>query len=132
MPTPDGWTREKSNPMFPSDKFSKTVDDHEVILSIMSLPSSNDWQSNVKRWLGQVSMSFTDEQIEELTTEIEVDGKTSQRIRLFKDEDDSEAIVGAMAVNGKLAWFIKLMGKKAAVEATEKDFDDYLKSFKFP
>ena len=37
-----------------------------------------------------------------------------------------------MAVKGQLAWFIKLKGKKSAVEATEKEFDEYLKSFKFP
>lgn len=132
MPTPEGWTRQKSNPMFPSDKFSKTVDNNEVILSIMSLPSSNDWQSNVVRWLGQVDMTKTPSEIDELTTEVEVDGKTSQKIRLFNDKDDSTAIVGAMAVKGNLAWFVKLTGNKAAVEATEKEFDDYLKSFKFP
>ena len=132
MPTPEGWNREKSNPMFPSDKFSKTVDNNEVILSVMSLPSSNDWQSNVVRWLGQVDMTKTPEEIDELTTEVKVDGKTSQKIRLFKDDDDSTAIVGAMAVKGNLAWFIKLTGKKPAVVATEKEFDDFLKSFKFP
>jgi len=97
----------------------------------MSLPASNDWQSNVQRWLGQVGMQKTAEEIDELTMEVEVDGKASSKVRLIKDED-GDAIVGVMAVKGNLAWFIKLMGEKAAVEATEKDFDDYVKAFKFP
>ena len=132
MPTPEGWTRQKSNPMFPSDKFSKVIDNNEVILSVMSLPASNKWNSNVEPWVGQIGMQLSPGQIEELTSEVEVDGKPSQKVRLFKDEDDTEAIVGAMAVKGQLAWFIKLKGKKPAVEATEKEFDEYLKSFKFP
>ena len=132
LPGPEGWTREKSNPMFPSDKFSKVVENDKVVLSVMSLPASNDWQSNIQRWLGQVSMTMSAEEIDKITTEVQVDGTTSKKIRLMQDDADGEAIVGVMAVKGNLAWFIKLMGAKAAVEATESDFDEFVTSFKFP
>lgn len=130
--TPEGWTRGKSNPMFPSDKFLKTVNDSDTVMSIMSLPASNDWQSNVQRWLGQVGLEKSAEEIEEMTTKVEVDGISSTRIRLVKDDADSQAIVGIMAVKGNLAWFIKLAGKKAAVEVTEDEFDGYVKTLKLP
>ena len=130
--TPDGWTRGKSNPMFPSDKFLKTVDNNEAVMSVMSLPASNDWQSNVQRWLGQVGIEKSADEIQKMTTDVEVDGITSSRIRLIKDDADSTAIVGIMAVKGNLAWFIKLTGKKAVVQATEDEFDGYVKSLKLP
>ena len=132
FPTPDGWTRGKSNPMFPSDKFTKVVDDIEVVLSIMPLPSSNDWDSNVQRWVGQVGMEVTSDEIDELSSEVEVDGIASQRIYLTKDDADSDSIIGVMAVRGNTAWFIKLMGNKTAVEASESEFDDYVDSLKIP
>lgn len=131
--TPEGWTRGKSSPMFPSDKFLKTVDNNEVVLSIMSLPAEvNDWNSNVVRWLGQVSMEKTSEEIAEMTTTVDVDGIESSKVRLIREDADTEAIIGIMAVKGKSAWFIKLMGKKAAVEATESEFDNYVTSLELP
>ena len=130
--TPDGWTRGKSNPMFPSDKFLKTVDNNEVVMSIMSLPSSNDWLTNVQRWAGQVGMEKSADQIKDSTTTLSVDGISSSKIRLVSENTDSKAIVGIMAVKGNLAWFIKLMGQKTAVEATEEDFDKYVKTITLP
>lgn len=130
--TPDGWARGKSNPMFPSDKFLKTVDNNEVVMSIMSLPSSNDWQSNVQRWAGQVGLEASADEIKEMTSEVDVDGISSSKIRLMGEDTDGQAIVGIMAVKGNLAWFIKLMGKKPAVESTESEFDDYVKTLTLP
>ena len=118
--------------MFPSDKFLKTVDNNEAVMSVMSLPASNDWQSNVQRWLGQIGIEKSADEIQKMTTDVEVDGITSSRIRLIKDDADSTAIVGIMAVKGNLAWFIKLTGKKAVVQATEDEFDGYVKSLKLP
>lgn len=132
FPTPEGWARGKSNPMFPSDKFLKTVDNNEVVMSIMSLPASNDWQSNVQRWAGQVGIEKSADQIKEMTTEVDIDGISSSKIRLVKDDSDGQAIVGIMAVKGNLAWFIKLMGKKPAVESTENEFVDYVKTITLP
>ena len=130
--TPDGWTRGKSNPMFPSDKFLKTVDNNEAVMSVTSLPASNDWQTNVQRWLGQVGIEKSADEIKEMTTDVDVDGITSSRIRLVKDDEDSKAIVGIMTVKGNLAWFIKLTGNKAVVQATEDEFDGYVKTLKLP
>jgi len=130
--TPEGWDRGKSNPMFPSDKFLKTVDNNEVVMSIMSLPSSNDWQSNVQRWAGQVGLEKSADEIKKMTAEVDVDGISSSKIRLMGEDEDGQAIVGIMAVKGNLAWFIKLMGKKPAVESTETEFDDYVKRLTLP
>lgn len=132
FPTPDGWTRGKANPMFPSDKFLKSFDGEEVVFSIMPLPSSNTWTGNVQRWLGQVSMQLAVEEIEEQTIDLEVDGIPSKKIRLFQDNEDSKAVVGIMTVKGKDAWFSKLMGKRDAVEAAEKEFDAYVKTLQLP
>lgn len=132
FPVPDGWTRGKASPMFPMDKFLKTVDGKEVVLSVMSLPASNEWGSNVQRWMGQVGMAPSSNPIDKLTSEVDVDGIASSKVRLFTDEEDSKAIVGIMSVKGNLAWFIKLMGDKSAVEKTESDFDQYVKSIKLP
>lgn len=130
--TPEGWARGKSNPMFPSDKFLKTVDNNEVVMSIMSLPSSNDWQSNVQRWAGQVGLEKSAAEIKELTAKVDIDGISSSKIRLMGEDEEGQAIVGIMAVKGNLAWFIKLMGKKPAVESTESEFDDYVKTLTLP
>ena len=130
--TPDGWTKGKPNPMFPSDKFLKTVGNNEVVMSIMSLPSSNDWLSNVQRWQGQVGIEKSADQIKEMTEEVTVDEISSSKVRLFKDDPESDAIVGIMSVKGNIAWFIKLMGKKSAVESVESEFDEYVSSIKLP
>jgi len=132
FPVPEGWTRGKANPMFPSDKFLKSFDGDEVVLSIMSLPASNEWQSNVQRWTGQVGLSKSADEIKEMTTEVDVDGIASPKVRLFATEDDGQAIIGIMSVKGNLAWFTKLIGKKSAVNAAEKEFDKYVGSIKLP
>ncbi|WP_075082472.1 hypothetical protein [Mariniblastus fucicola] len=132
FPTPDGWTRGKSNPMFPTEKFLKDFDGNEVVLSIMSLPASNDWESNVQRWLGQVGMEKSLAEIKSMTTQVPVDGKSSSKVRLLADDSDSQAIVGIMALKRNTAWFIKLMGEKAAVESAESEFDAYVDSIKLP
>ena len=118
--------------MFPSDKFLKTFDGEEVVLSIMALPASNDWTSNVQRWLGQVDLEKSPEQIEEMTTEVKVDGIESPKVMLAKDDPASKAIVAIMSVKGSSAWFIKLMGKKSAIEAAESEFDNYVSSLRIP
>ena len=128
---PDGWTRGKSSPMFPSDKFLKSFDDQEVALSIMPLPASNGWISNVTRWAGQLKQKKSPEEIEAMTIEVDVDGIAANRIRLDGDSD-GDAIIGIMARKGQSAWFIKLMGKQSAVTKAENEFDEYVKTLKIP
>ena len=129
---PKGWTRGKSSPMFPSDKFLKSFGEHEVTLSIMPLPSSNGWLANVTRWAGQLQLQKSAEDIEALTKQVDVDGIEAQRVHLIGSEDSGEAIIGIMATKGPQAWFIKLMGNDSAVSDAESEFDEYVKSLKIP
>jgi len=90
--------------MFPSDKFLKSFDDQEVVLTVTPLAASNRWMANVSRWTGQVSMDKSPEEIEAMTVEVEVDEIASKKIRLLPGKDDSLAI----------------------------KFDDYVKTIKLP
>ena len=129
---PEGWTRGKSNPMFPSDKFLKSFDDQEVVLSVTPLSASNGWVANASRWAGQISMNKSAEEIEAMSIELDVDEISSKKIRLFPGKEDSQAIIGIMTVKSNTAWFIKLMGNESAVVDAESEFDDYVNSLKIP
>lgn len=129
---PKGWTRGKSSPMFPSDKFIKSFGEHEVTLSIMPLPASNGWLANVTRWAGQVDLQKSAEEIEAMTEQVEVDGIASQRVHLIGGKNSDDAIIGIMATQGAKAWFIKLTGNESAISDAEDEFDEYVKTLKIP
>lgn len=129
---PKGWTRGKSSPMFPSDKFLKSFGEHEVALSIMPLPASNGWLANVTRWAGQLQLQKSAQDIEAMTKEVEVDGITAQRVHLLSEKESGDAIIGIMATKGPQAWFIKLMGNQSAIGDAEGEFDEYVKTLKIP
>lgn len=136
MTVPEGWTGGATNSMV-VNRFSKQIDGDTVEVTVVPLPASNDWQSNVVRWTGQLRLTMSAEEINEQTTEVTIDGIKGSRIGLFDEENadanaDAKAIVGVMAVQGDTAWFIKMMGADAAVKAAEEDFDNYLTTFKFP
>ncbi len=132
LTVPDGWTAGATNSMV-VNRFSKLFDGEKVEVTVVPLPSSNDWNSNVVRWTGQLGLQLSADQIQKRTTEVQVDGTKAQRIELAdKKTTDDKAIFGVMAIKGDTAWFIKMMGGRDGVIASEEVFDNYVSSFRFP
>lgn len=135
---PEGWTPGGSGSFGVRNKFSKEVDGQKVEVSISTLPAraaiASDWHQNVNRWAGsQLGLKIEPEAIDEQTVEVKVDGTAGKMIRLFDEKsNEGKAIIAAMIIEGENVWFFKSIGKAEAVEATEAEFNDYLKSFKFP
>lgn len=127
---PDGWEEGKSSGMVPV-RLSKQKDDDRVEITIVKLfAATNDWESNVQRWAGQVQMEMTPEEMEEATETVTLDGTEGQLIRLFSKSNPT-AIIGGMVKRDQTAWFLKLSGTKTLVEQESDTFLKLIESIKF-
>ena len=132
---PEGWTYGGEGSFGVRHKFSKEVVGESVEISVSTLAAgAADWHANVTRWASrQLGVEVEADAIDQRTLETNVDGSDGKLIQLFDEgTNEGKAIIGAMVVRGDDVWFFKSFGKAAAVKATESEFNDYLKSFKFP
>jgi len=133
-PVPEGWDYVGKGSFGVIHKITKSIDGETTLVSVSKLRSAAaDWPANVDRWAaGQLGIKLDGEAIKSRTKEVTVDGLTGKLI-VLDDEGttDGKATIAAMVERGNDVWVFKSMGKAAAVKATESEFRDYLKSFKF-
>ena len=129
--TPEGWESGRTSSIVKA-RLRKTEGEDSVMISVTDLPASaNRWPPNVKRWANEVGLDESVDNLAAGTEEATVDGLTGKRIRLVNMKDDEKnATIGVMVVRGGSAWFFKLTGSRDLVIASEKDFDEFLKSFR--
>lgn len=131
---PDGWSKGRESQIV-KVRLLKQVEDEKVQISITELPASmNKWQPNVDRWLGELGMTIEDKKafLAENATELKVDGAEAQRVRLISEDEKIErATIAIMAIRDDSAWFIKMSGPRELVADSEKEFDEFVESFKF-
>jgi hypothetical protein len=101
-------------------------------------PLMTDPLANVNRWRGEVGLGKIEEnQLDEITESIEIDGQPAKYVRLVPDVSKPEeskiekATIAAMVTNEGTIWFIKLFGQRDTVIAEEDNFKALLKSMQF-
>lgn len=129
---PEGFAMGKTSPMVVA-RFVKETDGGKVQISVVPLTAVNKWNDNVNFWRQSVGLEKIDEaKIIEQTQTITVSGIEGKRVELLKDHDGSDqGLVGVMVKKGDLAWFFKMIGKRALVRESEELFDQFLKDFTF-
>ena len=129
---PTGWDLGRTSSIVKA-RLRKVEGEKSAMISVTDLPASaNRWAPNVKRWADEVGLEESVDSLAAGTEEVTVDGMTGNRIRLVNMKDrERNATIGVMVVRGDSAWFFKLTGSRDLVIASEKDFDEFLKSFRF-
>lgn len=131
---PAGWTKGRESQIV-KVRLLKEKEDEKVQISVTELPASmNKWQPNVERWLGELGMEIEDKEkfLTDNATELTVNGASAQRVRMISDDEEiKRATIAIMAIRDDSAWFIKMSGPREMVASSEKEFDEFVKSFKF-
>ncbi len=130
---PAGWETGPSSSIVKA-RLVKSEGDKKVQITVVEMSAAvNEWDPNVVRWAGEIGMGdLSDLAAAARTSTVTVDGIEAQQLRLIEPDDQYQsATVAVMVKRGQSAWFFKIFGDKALVEAGEPDFKEFLSSFKF-
>ena len=131
---PDGWIEGKISDMVPV-RLQRTEGEETAQITVIPLPAAaNEWEPNAQRWAREVGLTeMTVNELNEVTSQIEVDGKDGQLLNLsgVASESERSTIAGMVKYNGT-AWFLKLSGDKQLVKENEDLFAEFLSSLKLP
>jgi hypothetical protein len=129
---PAGWQQQSSSAISPV-KLSKGTEENSPRITVTQLlAEANEWLPNARRWAEQVAMDDDLETIQAQTSSVKVDNHPGQKIRLIPvDESKPLGLIGVMVVREELAWFFKLIGEREQIVASEKEFEQFLESFRF-
>jgi len=91
--------------------------------------------ANVNRWRGQVGLeAIADADLQKLSEKVEVAGQAADLYDLAgtsPGSGDAERIIGVISHRDDMAWFFKMTGDAALVEAQKPAFVSFLKSVEF-
>ena len=129
---PTGWEKGRSSSIV-TTRLLKKEGQQSVQISVTEMPASaNRWLPNAQRWAKEVGFEEAPASLAAVTDDFSIDGVAGKRIRLVGPSDQAvKATVGVMVVRNDSAWFFKLMGDGSLVEKSEKEFDEFLKSYRF-
>lgn len=101
-----------------------------VKTTVTPLTPANTWDDNVLRWAGQAGLSMTPADIQQKTTKVPFGNIEAEFIEL-EGVDGKPSIVGAMALQGGQAWFVRMSGPAPACKSQVENFKKFLASFKW-
>ena len=122
---PEGWIL---NPPSGMRKIDIKFDNSE--LSVIGLPARMQQSApNINRWRRQIGLEpETEEQIQAKLSELKVDGKDAHFIDLVGKE---KSILVVMVKSGDKMWFIKAMGPNEEIRKNAIKFAAFVEQFKF-
>jgi hypothetical protein len=131
--TPNGWTPGPPNPM---RKATLVVEGGgEVAVNTFGASGQmGDPRANALRWAGQVGVTdLSDDALRSASKDVSIGGLPGQRFEFLSPDgvQPAQGILAAMIVRDGEAWFFKLSGPKATVEAQREAFDKFLESVRF-
>lgn len=86
--------------------------------------------ANINRWRGQIGLApVSQAELKDLIKPFEIEGFKGYIVRL-KGEKQSILAAGLFETAENRTWFVKIQGTEEQVEKNEKDFTDFVKSFK--
>ncbi len=129
---PKGWTKGKTSSMVPI-RLQKEDGEAKVQITVIEMPAdANEWEPNVKRWAGQVGLSFlTDEEVAKHTSEITVDEIPGKLVDLVAESKSDDGVIAGMVKRDGSAWFFKLFGEKELVDQSREEFEAFMESVKY-
>lgn len=130
--TPAGWEKGRTSSIVKA-RLLKTDGEQSAQISVTEMPAAaNHWLPNAKRWADEIGIVDSQLDLDSLTSQVTVDGLAGKRIRLVDPSGEgTKATIGLMIVRGDSAWFFKLTGNRDLVKQSEKDFDEFLESYRF-
>jgi hypothetical protein len=131
--TPKGWTPGPPNSM---RKASLVVEGGgEVAVNTFGASGQmGDPRANALRWAGQVGLTdLSDDALSKASQEVKIGGLPGRRFEFLSPDgvQPPQGVLAAMLVREGEAWFFKLSGPKATVEAQREAFDKFLESVRF-
>jgi hypothetical protein len=132
---PEGW---KEEPAGGFRKASFKVKDGEQLLDVSVsdlsaqagelLPNINRWRQQVK--LPEIDQAELDKQLQPVKMG-DVDGQLIEIVGGSADGSGKETILGAIAVHGDKAWFVKARGPAALAAREKARFEQFVRSLQF-
>jgi hypothetical protein len=132
---PEGW---KEEPAGGFRKASFKVKDGEQLLDVSVsdlsaqagelLPNINRWRQQVK--LPEIEQAELDKQLQPVKMG-DVDGKMIEIVGESADGSGKETILGAIAIHGDKAWFVKARGPAALAAREKARFEQFVRSLQF-
>lgn len=133
--TPEGWEEEGAGG-FRKASFKVADGDKLLDISVSDLSAeAGDLLPNINRWRQQVKLpEITQEELDKQLKPIkfgEVDGHFIEIVGEAQDGSGKETILGAIAIHGDKAWFVKARGAAALAEREKQRFEQFVRSIQF-
>jgi hypothetical protein len=127
--TPPGWT-EKTPTTMRVASFEVSADGKTVDVSIVPLGGmAGGAAANVTRWRGQIGLPpVTDEEAAKLAEKVSVGDQPAD---LYDLDGGAQRIIAVCYRRDDTAWFFKMIGDAALVEAQKPAFVSFLKTVQF-
>jgi hypothetical protein len=134
---PSGW-QEAPGGQFLVAKFNISgPDNSQAAVNVsMSAGEGGGLAGNVNRWRRQVGLpDLADAEIQKLVTLVDLPGGKASLVELVGTDPKSgqkTRLVGGMVPRGNQTWFYKLMGSEQIVEREKANFQNFIKTAKYP
>lgn len=132
---PEGWSEPPTGAPLASLTLEKDDGNAKGQITVSLMNAQVPWTLQAARWAGQVGLSLSDEELTERTSQTLVAGLPSERIDLASSEPeapDAQRVIAIRAVAGNAAWFIRVKGRPAFVEAELESFNRFIESLELP
>jgi hypothetical protein len=136
---PTGWKEKPLSSMRLASFSASSPNGKEADVSVVSLPGiAGGDLANVNRWRGQVKLPPIDEDtLAKSAQRIQANGHDYLMVDLVSngpidEQQGKQRILGAILDENGHAWFIKMTGEDATVDAQKSAFSDFLHSLKIP
>ena len=133
---PEGWQEEAAGG-FRKASFKVKDGDEVLDISVSDLAAqAGELLPNINRWRQQVKLpEVTQEELEKQLQPIQfggkVDGQMVELVGEAQDGSGKETILGAIAVHGDKAWFVKARGTADLAEREKQKFEQFVRSIQF-
>lgn len=135
---PQGWTQSDPSAMEYA-RFKIAADDPKAAVTVSTLPSQAGLLlPNVNRWQRQLKLPESPEaDLPKIVKDVDLPAGKAQLVDLTGPEPTAgggapQRTVAVILAHGPQTWYLKLAGPASVVEAQRSNFDDFLKSVKFP
>jgi hypothetical protein len=136
---PPGWKEKPLSPMRLASFSANSPNGKESDVSVVSLPAiAGGDLANVNRWRGQVKLPPIDENtLAQSAQRIQANGHDYLMVDLVSvgpidEQKGKQRILGAILDENGQAWFIKMTGEEATVDAQKSAFVEFLHGLKIP
>lgn len=129
---PEGWEEQPLNAFRVASLLVKEGEEKlDVSVSFLSA-AGGELLPNVNRWRGQVGLGeIGEDELKKELKPIKVGGLDGQMIEIVGEGSPKKTILGAIALDGDKAWFVKATGDAALADREKARFEQFVRSLQF-